>query len=106
MNRHHRPSFVRISWVATLALALALLSRPALAAPNILFDDPRFTQWSRDWLAGRGKDVLQSVEQDLKSASPHPLAPKMWCEIQQSLTHTRPAGGSRQGRSRGRPRPR
>ena len=48
-----------------------------------LYDDPRVVAWSRDYLAGKEAAVLQSVEQDLRSANPHPFAAQVWTVIHQ-----------------------
>ena len=46
-----------------------------------LYDDPRVVAWSRDYLAGEEDAVLNSVEMDLCSDSPHPFAAQVWTEI-------------------------
>lgn len=58
--------------------------------PVKLFDDPRIVKWSGDFLAGRREQVLQSVETDLKSPSPHPFAPHVWMQMQYYLTTADP----------------
>jgi CHAT domain-containing protein/tetratricopeptide (TPR) repeat protein len=50
-----------------------------------LYDDPRIVSWSKDFLAGKREEVIRSVEQDLKSSSPHPFAPHVWTFTQNSL---------------------
>ena len=39
-----------------------------------IYDDPRVIAWSRDYLEGEEQEVLDSVEQDLRSGRAHPFA--------------------------------
>jgi CHAT domain-containing protein/tetratricopeptide (TPR) repeat protein len=55
------------------------------APPPSLYDDSRVREWTRDFFAGHREQVLRSVERDLRSASPDPLAPEMWSYVESSL---------------------
>lgn len=56
-----------------------------VAAQPKLYDDPRVVAWGKDFLAGKREEVIRSVEQDLKSAAPHPLAAHVWTVTQYDL---------------------
>jgi hypothetical protein len=63
-------------------LALVLLLVPAVAhAAGSLYDDARYQAWVKDYLAGKRAAVLRSVEKDILSAAPHPLATRVWYDI-------------------------
>jgi tetratricopeptide (TPR) repeat protein len=55
---------------------------PEAAEQVRLYDDPRVQAWSQDLLAGKYDQVLRAVEQDLRSATPHPFAPHVWTVVQ------------------------
>jgi hypothetical protein len=69
-----------------LASARASLAAPGpqRAAPSP-YDDERLTKWSA-WLRDGARDeLLRSVEADLRSRAPHPLAASVWTATQLSL---------------------
>jgi CHAT domain-containing protein/predicted Zn-dependent protease len=59
-----------------------------------LYNDPRVLAWSKDFLAGNREQVIQSVEKDLKSPSPHPFAAHVWTVTQYSLGRLKQARAS------------
>jgi YD repeat-containing protein len=67
-------------------IAFCKVSYAQNSLPQVsLYDDPRVVSWSKDFLASKREEVIRSVEQDLKSASPHPFAPHVWTFTQNSL---------------------
>ena len=70
---------------AIAAVVLAILTDSVGAGhrqePVQLYDDERLVSWSIDYRAGDENAVLRSVEQDLRSADPHPFAAHVWTTI-------------------------
>jgi CHAT domain-containing protein/tetratricopeptide (TPR) repeat protein/ligand-binding sensor domain-containing protein len=72
----------RASFVISLGLSLALTA-PADAAPDrVGWGDARLARWATTFVAGRASDTLAAVEADLRSSSPHPLAPLIWAQLE------------------------
>jgi CHAT domain/Two component regulator propeller len=70
---------VRCAFVSGVPFAVATY---ALSDP---YDDPRIVDWSKEFASGQQQNVLQSVEGDLRSGSPHPFAAHVWVVTQDSL---------------------
>lgn len=70
-----------------LLYVLAIYGSGCLAQSSqvFLYSDSRIVNWSKDFLAGRKQAVLQSVEQDLQSSTPHPLSMLVWNVVSRSL---------------------
>jgi tetratricopeptide (TPR) repeat protein len=86
--------------LAMAMLCLALMERSVTAAdpisetPQSPFADVRIKRWSADFLAKRSGDLLKSVEEDLRSDSPHPFAPHVWMSMHSFMGDSKTAVGS------------
>jgi YD repeat-containing protein len=71
--------------VLLVCLAVAKPDSATAAESNLtkvrLFDDPRITTWAHDYWDGHRDEVLNAVDTDLRSASPHPFSPQIWTTL-------------------------
>lgn len=75
MNQAHKPRMV---------ILLLIISLFQLSAQSV-YEDNRFLNWRSAFLAGDVATVLKSVESDLKTNAPHPLAGEIWIVCQHKL---------------------
>lgn len=67
------------------SLTLCLLIINAVSGQQNPADDVRFREWAQNFTNGRHQWVLESVEKDLHSTSPHPYACFVWHTTSRAL---------------------
>lgn len=79
-------------------LTILLTVGPSLSRAEVPAQ-PRYTspivrQWAVDFLSGKRSDVIASVEDNLRSTQPDPMAARIWCDIQSQLLPLQVAWGA------------
>jgi CHAT domain-containing protein/tetratricopeptide (TPR) repeat protein len=82
---HVRRRSIAAGFLVTLWATTAHSQPGTGAPPRSPFDDPRLVAWSKAMLAGDREQVIRAVEEDLRSAAPHPYAAYVWVRTQWRL---------------------
>jgi hypothetical protein len=70
----------------TLTAVVFPISSPAFAANSpAIFRDARLQHWARDFRAGKLREVLHSVEGNLRNTNAHPAAAFIWSAVSGDL---------------------
>lgn len=65
----------------TILLLLFQIVSVQQAEAQSLYQNSKYKNWTTDFSTGEYEKVLKAVEEDLKSADPHPLAANAWYEL-------------------------